>query len=186
MISLAHSVAFDGIQTRTIEVQVQITAGLPAFSIVGLPDKAVAESRDRVRAAIAAMGLALPADRITVNLSPADVVKEGSHFDLPIALGILAAMDLLPGDDLPHWLTLGELGLDGRLMPIHGVLPAGIHAASQGFGLICPAAQGSEATWAGNEETLPILAPKTLLELVHHFKEPFLRRPERGPTPPPP
>ena len=174
MISLIHSVAFDGIQTRTVEVQVQITAGLPAFSIVGLPDKAVAESRDRVRAAIAAMGLALPADRITVNLSPADLVKEGSHFDLPIALGILTAMDLLPGEDMTGWLALGELGLDGRLMPINGVLPAGIHAAGQKMGLICPAVQGAEATWAGNENSLPILAPKTLLELLNHFKEPFL------------
>ena len=180
MISLIHSVAFDGIQTRTVEVQVQIAAGLPAFSIVGLPDKAVAESRDRVRAAIAAMGLSLPADRITVNLSPADLVKEGSHFDLPIALGILTAMDLLPGEDMPQWLALGELGLDGRLMPVNGVLPAGIHAAGHELGLICPAAQGAEATWAGDEDSLPLLAPQTLLELFNHFREPFLQRPARS------
>ena len=145
MISLVHSLAFDGIDTRSVEVQVQITAGLPAFSVVGLPDKAVAESKDRVRAAIAAMGLALPADRITVNLSPADLAKEGSHFDLPIALGILSAMELIPAEDLLGQIVLGELGLDGRLMPISGVLPAAIHALGQGKGLICPAAQGPEA-----------------------------------------
>ena len=174
MISLVHSVAFEGIATRAVEVQVQITAGLPAFSVVGLPDKAVAESRDRVRAAIAAMGLALPADRITVNLSPADLAKEGSHFDLPIALGILAAMDLIPAEDLLEQIVLGELGLDGRLMPVSGVLPAAIHASTHAMGLICPAAQGPEATWAGQ---LPILAPETLLQLLNHFKDPTLQRP---------
>lgn len=176
MISLVHSIAFEGIATRSVEVQVQITAGLPAFNVVGLPDKAVAESRDRVRAAIASMGLALPADRITVNLSPADLAKEGSHFDLPIALGILGAMELVPAEDLLGQVVLGELGLDGRLMPISGVLPAAIHAASQDKGLICPAAQGPEATWAGD---LPILAPETLLQLLNHFKEPNLPRPVR-------
>ncbi len=179
MISLVHSVAFEGIATRSVEVQVQITAGLPAFSVVGLPDKAVAESKDRVRAAIAAMGLALPADRITVNLSPADLAKEGSHFDLPIALGILAAMELVPAEDLLEQVVLGELGLDGRLMPVSGALPAAIHANSRAMGLICPAAQGPEATWAGD---LPILAPETLLQLLNHFKDPSLRRPVR-PTP---
>ena len=177
MISLVHSIAFDGIATRAVEVQVQITAGLPAFNVVGLPNKAVAESRDRVRAAIAAMGLALPADRITVNLSPADLMKEGSHFDLPIALGILAAMELVPAEELLDQVVLGELGLDGRLMPIAGVLPAAIHANAQGKGLICPVAQGPEATWAA--EALPILAPETLLQLVSHFKEPHLQRPKR-------
>lgn len=176
MISLVHSVAFEGIATRAVEVQVQITAGLPAFAVVGLPDKAVAESRDRVRAAIASMGLALPADRITVNLSPADLAKEGSHFDLPIALGILAAMDLIPAEDLLGQIVLGELGLDGCLMPVSGVLPAAIHAVGQDMGLICPAAQGPEATWAGD---LPILAPETLLQLLNHFKEPNLQAPER-------
>lgn len=177
MISLVHSVAFNGIQTRPVEVQVQITAGLPAFSVVGLPDKAVAESRDRVRAALAAMGLALPADRITVNLSPADLAKEGSHFDLPIALAILGAKELVPPEDLLGQVVMGELGLDGRLMPISGVLPAAIHANSLGKGLICPAAQGPEATWAGKD--LSILAPETLLQLLNHFKEPNLVQPQR-------
>ena len=176
MISLVHSVAFDGIATRSVEVQVQITAGLPAFSVVGLPDKAVAESKDRVRAAIASMGLALPADRITVNLSPADLAKEGSHLDLPIALGILSAMELVPAEDLLGQVVVGELGLDGRLMPISGVLSTAIHASSQGKGLICPVAQGPEATWAGD---LPILAPETLLQLLNHFREPCLTPPNR-------
>ena len=176
MIALVHSVAFEGIDTRSVEVQVQITAGLPAFAVVGLPDKAVAESRDRVRAAIASMGLALPADRITVNLSPADLVKEGSHFDLPIALGILAAMEIIPAEDLLGQVVLGELGLDGRILPVSGVLSAALHAVSQDKGLICPAAQEPEATWAGD---LSLLAPETLLQLLNNFKEPRLQAPER-------
>ena len=176
MIALVHSVTFEGIDTRSVEVQVQITAGLPAFAVVGLPDKVVAESRDRVRAAIASMGLALPAARITVNLSPADLVKEGSHFDLPIALGILAAMEIIPAEDLLGQVVLGELGLDGRILPVSGVLSAALHAVSQDKGLICPAAQEPEATWAGD---LSLLAPETLLQLLNNFKEPSLQAPER-------
>jgi magnesium chelatase family protein len=140
---------------------------LVAFLVVGLPDKAVAESRERVRAALAAMGLAVPARRIIVNLAPADLAKEGSHFDLPIALGLLAAMEVLPADEIEHYVALGELALDGSILPVAGVLPAAVGALSRGRGLICPAASGGEAAWAGG---LDILAPPSLLALINHFK----------------
>jgi len=144
-----------------------MAGGLPAFQIVGLPDKAVGESRERVRATLAAIGLALPPQRITVNLAPADVLKEGSHFDLPIALGLLVTMGVLPADEIGGYTVLGELGLDGSLAPVAGSLPAAIAAHAAGRGLICPAANGPEAAWAGEVE---ILAPATLLALVNHFK----------------
>ena len=123
--------------------------GLPEFTIVGLADKAVAESRERVRAALASIGLALPPKRITVNLSPADLPKEGSHYDLPIALGLLAAIGATDAETLSHYVAVGELSLDGRIAASPGVLLAAIHASSLDKGLICPAAQGSEAAWAG-------------------------------------
>ena len=161
------TVAFAGVEVLDIDVQVQMGSGLPAFTLVGLPDKAVAESRERVRAALTALGLALPPKRITVNLAPADLQKEGSHFDLPIALGLLTAMGVLPGEELAGYVALGELSLDARISPVAGVLPAAIHALTRERGLICPAAQGGEAAWA---EGLDILAPATLLALVNHFK----------------
>ena len=167
MVARVNTVAFQGIEVLGVDVQVQTTSGLPAFSIVGLADKAVAESRERVRGALHAMGLALPSKRITVNLAPADLLKEGSHFDLPIALGLLAAMGVLPVDEFGGYTALGELALDGGLTNVVGVLPAAIHASAQGNGLICPGGQGSEAAWAGEVE---ILAPDTLLALVNHFK----------------
>ncbi len=142
MVAHVGSVAFAGIEVLDVDVQVQMGGGLPAFMVVGLPDKAVGESRERVRAAVHALGLALPPKRITVNQSPADLVKEGSHFDLPIALGVLAAMGALPADELDGYVALGELGLDGRLSAVSGVLPAAIHANSRERGLICPATQG--------------------------------------------
>ncbi|MDA1088855.1 MAG: YifB family Mg chelatase-like AAA ATPase [Proteobacteria bacterium] len=167
MVARINTVAFQGIEVLDVDVQVQTTSGLPAFSIVGLADKAVAESRERVRGALHAMGLALPSKRITVNLAPADLIKEGSHFDLPIALGLLAAMGVLPVDEIGGYTALGELALDGGLTNVAGVLPAAIHASAGGRGLICPAAQGPEAAWAGEVE---ILAPLTLLALINHFK----------------
>ncbi|PIW29701.1 MAG: AAA family ATPase [Rhodospirillales bacterium CG15_BIG_FIL_POST_REV_8_21_14_020_66_15] len=167
MVARIATVAFQGIEVLDVDVQVQMTGGLPAFAVVGLPDKAVAESRERVRAALHAMGLALPPKRITVNLAPADLAKEGSHFDLPIALALLTAMDVLPADDMARHLALGELALDGALAPVAGVLPAAVHANARGLGLVCPAAQGGEATWAGGDG---ILAPGSLLALVNHFK----------------
>jgi magnesium chelatase family protein len=167
MVARANTVAFQGIEVVAVDVQVQMAAGLPAFTLVGLPDKAVAESRERVRAALSALGLALPPKRITINLAPADLLKEGSHFDLPIALGLLAAMGVLPEDEIAGHVALGELALDGRISPVAGVLPAAIHALASERGLICPAAQGGEAAWAGGVE---VLAPETLLALINHFK----------------
>ena len=167
MVARISTVAFQGIEVVDVDVQVQVTSGLPAFAVVGLPDKAVAESRERVRSALDAIGLGLPARRITVNLAPADLLKEGSHFDLPIALGLLAAMEVLPADEIAGYTALGELALDGRINPVAGVLPAAIHALEIGQGLICPQAQGGEAAWA---EGLEILAPDTLLALINHVK----------------
>ncbi len=163
-----HTIAFRGIDVIDIEVQVQISGGMPAFNIVGLPDKAVAESKERVRAALHAMGLSLPPKRLTVNLAPADVTKEGAHYDLPIALGLLAAMDVVPVDALSDFIILGELALDGRISRVNGALPAAIHALSLGKHIICPEACGNEAAWAG--EGLSVYAPSTLLSLLNHIK----------------
>jgi magnesium chelatase family protein len=158
--------AFSGIEAVPVEVQVQVAPGLPAFLVVGLPDKAVAESRERVRAALTAIGLALPPKRVIVNLAPADLLKEGSHFDLPIALGLLAAMEVIPREAAAEYAALGELALDGALAPVAGVLPAAIAAGARELGLICPAAQGPEAAWAG---TVEVLAPPDLPSLINHL-----------------
>ena len=162
-----RTVAFLGIDALDVEAQVTIAPGLPNFMVVGLPDKAVGESRERVRAALTTMGLALPPKRIIVNLAPADLVKEGSHFDLPIALGLLAAMDVLPRVEIEHYVALGELALDGSILPVAGVLPAAVGALARGHGLICPMASGGEAAWAGG---LEILAAPSLLAIINHFK----------------
>lgn len=161
------TVAFQGVEVRSIAVQVQLSNGLPVFSVVGLPDKAVTESRERVRAALAAMGLALPPKRITVNLAPADLLKVGSHFDLPIALGLLCAMEILPAEELSSLMAMGELSLNGDIRPVAGVLPAVMHAFSHDQGFICPAAQGPEAAWV---EGAFVLAPASLMALVQHFR----------------
>jgi magnesium chelatase family protein len=167
LVARVRTVTFQGIDAVDVEAQVTITAGLPAFTVVGLADKTVGESRERVRAALAAMGLALPPRHITVNLAPADLVKEGSHFDLPIALGLLAAMGVLPADEIASHVALGELALDGSLLPVAGVLPAAMAAAQSSRGFICPAACGGEAAWAHG---LEVLAAPSLLALVNHFK----------------
>ena len=167
MISRILSFAFSGIEAVPVEVQVQISAGLPAFLVVGLPDKAVGEARERVRATLTSMGLSLPPKRVLINLAPADLLKEGSHFDLPIALAVLGAMDVITTEELGDYAALGELSLDGRLNPVTGVLPAAVAASSRGVGLICPAPQGAEAHWAGN---MPLLAAPDLLALVNHFR----------------
>ncbi len=168
MVARINTVAFQGIEVLDIDVQVQMSGGIVAFTVVGLPDKAVAESRERVRAALHALGLALPAKRITVNLAPADVLKEGSHFDLPIALALLTVMGVLPDLEMSRYCALGELALDGALTPVAGVLPAAINALAHDRGLICPEACGGEAAWAG--EGLDVLAPATLLALINHFR----------------
>jgi magnesium chelatase family protein len=163
-----RTVAFQGLDVKDVDVQVQISNGLPAFTVVGLPDKAVTESRERVRSALGALGLALPPRRITVNLAPADLQKEGSHFDLPIALGLLAAMGAVPSDAVDAHLALGELALDGALRAIPGVLPAAVAAAGRGLGLICPQDTGGEAAWLGQESE--ILAAPNLLALINHLR----------------
>src|SRR5881628_2301863 len=167
MAATVATVAYLGLEARAVEVQVQLSSGLPAFIIVGLPDKAVAESRERVRASLAAIGLALPPKRITINLSPADLPKEGSHFDLPIALCLLAAIGATDPETLSDFVAVGELCLDGRIAASPGVLLAALHASSLDKGLICPAAQGSEAAWAGE---LDVIAAPDLLALLAHLK----------------
>ncbi len=168
MLARIRTVAFKGIEVLPVTVEVHISGGLPAFTIVGLPDKAVGESRERVRAALNSIGLALPAKRITINLAPADVIKEGSHFDLPIALGLLVAMEIIPAHKVEDMTVMGELGLDGRIAPVPGVLPAAVAAAGEGFAFVCAEAQGPEAAWSGNRQ---LLAPESILQLINHFKE---------------
>ncbi len=167
MATIVRTVAYLGLEARAVEVQVQLIPGLPAFNVVGLGDKAVGESRERVRGAIAALGLALPPKRIAVNLSPADLPKEGSHFDLPIALALLGAMGVVDVETLAGYVVVGELGLDARIAPSPGVLLAALHAGQAELGLVCPAAQGSEAAWAGSVE---VVAAPDLLALINHFK----------------
>lgn len=162
----AYTAAFIGIEAREVDVQCQLSSGLPAFNLVGLPDKAVSEAKERVRAALNSIGLALPAKRITVNLAPADLPKAGSHYDLPIALALLAAMEVIPSDEPAHHVTLGELSLDGTLNPVLGAMPAALMAAEAERGVICPEACGAEAAWVG---AVSVLAPRTLLDLVNHF-----------------
>ena len=162
------TLAFSGIDARPVDVQVQITPGLPAFAIVGLPDKAVAESRERVRGALHALGLGLPPKHITVNLAPADVPKEGSHFDLPIALALMSAAGALSQDMLEGYCAIGELALDGTIAHVVGGLPAAIGANTLDKALICPESCGPEAAWAS--EDMAILAPSHLLSLINHFK----------------
>lgn len=168
MVSRVTTVAFQGIEAVPVDVQVQIGPGQVNFMIVGLPDKAVGESRERVRSALHASGLALPAKRVTVNLAPADLPKEGSHYDLPIALALMAAMGAIPAEELERFVVLGELALDGTLSPVAGVLPAAIGANGIDKGLICPADCGPEAAWADPE--MEVLAPRSLIQIANHFK----------------
>ena len=179
MVVWVSTVAFEGVEARAVDVQVQVAAGMPAFAIVGLPDKAVSEARERVRAALIASGLALPPRRITVNLAPADLPKEGSHFDLPIALGLMAAIGAVPPDALAGVTVLGELGLDGSIAPVAGALPAAVAAHARGHGLICPEGCGAEAAWASHD--LDLVAPRSLIQLANHLKGvQVLARPRPG------
>ncbi len=177
MVSRVSTVAFEGIEAVPVDVQVMIAPGKMNIHIVGLPDKAVAESRERVQAALHASGLSLPAKKVTVNLAPADLPKEGSHYDLPIALGLMAALGAIPGDAIAGYVVLGELSLDGTIAPVAGALPAAMGANAQGKGLICPHASGSEAAWAGAD--IDILAPRSLIAIANHFRgTQVLSRPE--------
>ena len=167
MAARVMTLAFSGVEAVRVDVQVQFTRGESKFFLVGMGDKAVSESRERVRAAFVGMGLALPAKRIIANLAPADLPKEGSHYDLPIALAIMAAMGIIPPDVLEDWAAVGELALDGRITAITGALPAAVAAGAMGLGLICPEACGPEAAWAGETR---ILAAPSLIALVNHFR----------------
>ncbi len=166
MVAKAYTVAFEGVEARQVEVQCAVAPGMPGFSIVGLPDKAVREARDRVSAALTSMAIALPSKKITINLSPANMPKEGSHFDLPIALALLAAIEILPRDAVEGTLALGELSLDGGLVGVVGALPAAMAAAEQERALVCPKACGPEAAWVGAAE---VLAAPTLAAVIGHF-----------------
>jgi len=170
MVARVATVAFLGVETVAVDVQVQVASGAPAFAVVGLPDNAVKESKERVRAALAAIGLALPGKRITVNRAPADLAKEGAHFDLPIALGLMVAVGALPADRVDPYLALGELTLDARILPVPGVLLAAMAAVASGRGLVCPEASGGEAAWAGEARDFEIVAAPTLLSLINHLR----------------
>ncbi|MEM6323404.1 MAG: YifB family Mg chelatase-like AAA ATPase [Pseudomonadota bacterium] len=166
MVARAYTVAFEGIDARLVEVQCAITPGLPSFAVVGLPNKAVSEARERVRAALSALSIALPSKKITINLSPADLPKEGSHFDLPIALALLAALGVIPADEVARCVALGELSLDGSLVAVVGALPAAMQAAEAECKLVCPKACGAEAAWVG---ATPVIAPASLDAAIQHF-----------------
>lgn len=167
MFANIKTVTFLGIRAFSIDIQVQLAqSGLPSFNIVGLANKAVVESKERVRAAFTSIGLGLPNKRITINLAPADLLKEGSHFDLGIAVGLLVAMQLIPQEEIDKYIVIGELALNGFIVKVSGILPSAIHANAMDLGLVCPAANGSEAAWSGNKN---ITAPNNLLELINHF-----------------
>ena len=160
--------AFQGIESIPIMVQVQIAGGsLPSFSIVGLPDKAISESKERIRSAFYTLSLALPPNRITINLSPANILKEGSHYDLPMALGLMAATGFLSQEDIKGIIAVGELGLDGKIQNTWGTLSASLLAASQNKVLVCPEGCGGEAAWGGQGH---VIAPPCLMSLVNHLK----------------
>jgi magnesium chelatase family protein len=161
------TVAFQGVEARRVDVEAQFTGGEVRFYLVGMGDKAISESRERVRAAFSGLGLSLPSRRIIVNLAPADLPKEGSHYDLPIALAIMAGMNVIPPDVLDDWAAVGELSLDGRITAVAGALPAAVAAGAMGLGLICPEACGPEAAWSGDTR---ILAAPSLIALVNHFR----------------
>ncbi len=178
MLGRVATFAFEGVSAVAIDVQCQLASGLPNFNIVGLPDKTVAESRDRIRAVFSSIGLAFPAKKVIINLSPADIYKEGSHFDLPIILSLFSALKIIPTERLENYFALGELALDGSIIASSGVLPSAITAASYDKGLICPADNALEAAWASSE--LEILAPKHIMPLLNHFKDTeILSKPER-------
>jgi magnesium chelatase family protein len=177
MVSRVRTVAFQGIEAVPVDVQVMIAPGKAGMQIVGLPDKAVAESRERVQAALHASGLSMPAKKVTVNLAPADLPKEGSHYDLPIALGLMEGLGAIPGDVLSDYVVLGELSLDGTIAQVAGALPAAIGANALGKDLICPHGSGPEAAWAGPD--FDIVAPRSLIAIANHFRgTQVLSRPE--------
>jgi magnesium chelatase family protein len=176
-----RTMAFNGIDTIPVDVQVHLSDGMPGFAIVGLADKAVAESKERVRAALSSMGLSLPPKRIAINLAPADISKEGPHYDLPIALGLMVAMGVVPEDSCQDLAVMGELSLNGNITAVVGVLPAAIGSAAQGLGIICPFDRGVEASYAGEIE---VIAAPSLTALINHLRgEQVLAPPKPAPLP---
>jgi magnesium chelatase family protein len=168
MVSRVGTFAFNGIEAIAIDVQCQLASGLPNFYVVGLPDKMVAESRERIRAVFSSLGLSFPAKKIIVNLSPADIHKEGTHFDLPIILALLTALKILPQEQISEYFCMGELALDGSLVAVSGALPAAIAASAAGKGFICPSDNAQEAIWASSD--LDIISAKHILDILNHFK----------------
>lgn len=166
MICSLKTAAFDGIEAKRVEVQVSLGAGMPGFVIVGLPDKAINESKERVRAVLAVLGVEFPREHITVNLKPVDLLKEGAHFDLPIAMGLMGAMGLVDPARLKGYIFMGALSLDGSIERVNGVLPAAVRAIADKCGLVCPAANASEAAWS---RCTPVLAAGHILELMNYF-----------------
>ncbi|MEP5176220.1 magnesium chelatase domain-containing protein, partial [Marinobacter alexandrii] len=166
MLAIVHSRASVGVSAPAVTVEVHLSGGLPALSIVGLPETGVRESRERVRSALLNAGFEFPARRITINLAPADLPKEGGRFDLPIALGILAASGQIPADSLSAHEFVGELSLDGALRPLNGVLPSVLAARAAGRALLVPQANAAEAALASQGE---VLAAGHLLAVVEHL-----------------
>ncbi|MEM8849986.1 MAG: YifB family Mg chelatase-like AAA ATPase [Pseudomonadota bacterium] len=166
MLARTRTVAFEGLEARPVDVQCAVSPGLPGFSIVGLPDKAVSEARDRIRTALSELGIALPSKKVTVNLSPADLPKEGAHFDLPIALSLLAALEIVPPDPVANAVSIGEMSLDGALVSVTGALPAAVAAGALDASLLCPEACGAEAAWV---KATPVYAARTLKALMDHL-----------------
>lgn len=171
MVAQVRTLALQGLGGLPVQVEVQVTGGLQGIYIIGLPSGAVKESRDRVRGAFHALGIALPDKRVTVNLSPADLAKDGSHYDLPIALGLLLAFGIVPADAADSLVAMGELGLDGSIRPVQGCLPAALHAAASGARwMVVPAANAAEAAWAGQDGGMGIIGPASLGQLVRHLR----------------
>lgn len=167
MVAQINTITFHGIDPVNVNIQAHFSPGMPAFSLVGLPDKTIAESKERIRAALHSIGLMLPSQRITVNLSPADLIKEGSHFDLPIAIALLINMGVLQAENVKDYVILGELSLDGSIIGVSGALPAAIGANQNNYGLICPEVNGPEASWSGNKD---IIAAANIIQLINHLK----------------
>ncbi len=171
MLAKVLSSAVIGIDAYLVEVEVDIAQGLPAFTTVGLPEAAVKESRERVKSAIANSGYRFPADRITVNLAPANIKKEGTGFDLPMALGILAATGIIPENALSGYLFLGELSLDGRIKPVNGSLPMAIAAQASGYrGIIVPADNGKEAAVVEKLAVYPVRSLGQVVDFLRGFE----------------
>ncbi|EYB68538.1 Mg chelatase-like protein [Deinococcus phoenicis] len=166
MLARVRSVALIGVDAVPVEVEVDVSPGLPAFTVVGLPDQAVSEARERVRAAVRNAGLPFPAARITVNLAPADLRKEGPLYDLPIALGLLAAQEMLPADALAGVVSAGELALDGSLRPIAGAVNLALLAAQEGRPALLPEGNATEAALI---EGVTVHGARTLLDAVRHL-----------------